>query len=134
LQASAELLISTGNVACGVTRLMLLLGQFNYGKRGILDITHTRLFTFGSLRRLLRQAGFEILETRGVPAPFPLAIGDNWISRSLLAINQLLIRLSRGLFSYQIFMRVRPERTIESLLQLAEEKSSARAATLESVA
>ena len=31
---------------------MLLFGQFNYGKRGILDLTHTRLFTFESFRRL----------------------------------------------------------------------------------
>lgn len=32
------------------------------------------------------------------------SVGDNLISRSLLAINQLLIRISRGLFSYQIFI------------------------------
>src|SRR5579863_2337811 len=37
---STELLISTGNVACFITRLMLMFGQFNYGKRGILDVTH----------------------------------------------------------------------------------------------
>jgi 2-polyprenyl-3-methyl-5-hydroxy-6-metoxy-1,4-benzoquinol methylase len=131
---STEVLISTGNVACLITRLMLLAGQFNYGKRGILDITHTRLLTFGSLRRLLRQAGFEILETRGVPAPFPLAIGDNRASRALLGINRFLIRLSRGLFSYQIFMRIRPEPTLESLLQAAGEESRVRAAALEGAA
>ena len=38
------------------TRAMLF-GQFNYGKRGILDMTHTRLFTFRSFRRLLEEAG-----------------------------------------------------------------------------
>ena len=63
----AEILISTGNVAFIVIRLMLLIGQFNYGKRGILDLTHHRLYTFGSLRRALEQAGFDILETTGVP-------------------------------------------------------------------
>ena len=31
---------------------------------------HTRLFTFRSLRRLLTDAGFRIMEMRGVPAPF----------------------------------------------------------------
>ncbi|MBZ5622519.1 MAG: glycosyltransferase [Acidobacteriia bacterium] len=133
-RTSTEVLISTGNVACYVTRAMLLLGQFNYGKRGILDLTHTRLFTFRSLRRVLQQAGFQILETRGVPAPFPLAIGDNLVSRALLAINRVLIRLSRGLFSYQIFMRIRPEPTVDSLLQLAGEQSRIRAAALENVA
>ena len=128
---STELLISTGNVACFITRLMLVLGQFNYGKRGILDVTHTRLFTFASLRRALEQTGFTVLETRGVPGPFPLAIGDNFLSRALLAVNQFLIRISRGLFSYQIFMRVKPQPLVKSLLQLSQEQSSIRAAMLE---
>lgn len=129
-----EVLISTGNVACYITRAMLLLGQFNYGKRGILDITHTRLFTFSTLKRALQDSGFEILEIRGVPPPFPLAIGDNFVSRSLLWVHQCLIRISRGLFSYQIFMRVRPLPTVGSLLKDAEEHSTLRAAALESVA
>jgi hypothetical protein len=70
--------VSTGNVAFVVTRLMLPAGQFNYGKRGILDLTHTRLFTFASMRRLFEQQGFLVLETRGVPAPFPMALGRTW--------------------------------------------------------
>jgi glycosyltransferase involved in cell wall biosynthesis len=132
LNPSLELMISTANVACFVTRAMLLLGQFNYGPRGILDVKHARLFTFGSFRRALLQAGFEVLETKGVPAPYPLAIGDNFISRTLLAINQLLIRLSRGLFSYQIFMRVKAQPTLELLLATAECQSSVRASLIES--
>lgn len=51
LNPEAELILSTGNVGFLITRLMLLAGQFNYGKRGILDLTHTRLFTFASLKR-----------------------------------------------------------------------------------
>jgi glycosyltransferase involved in cell wall biosynthesis len=136
-QASAssgpvEVIISTGNVGFLITRLMLLAGQFNYGKRGILDMTHTRLFTFASLRRAVEQAGFEIIETKGVPGPFPLAIGDNAVSRFLLAANRLLIRAARGLFSYQIFMRVKPRPCSKSLLQISQEHSSVRAARIES--
>jgi hypothetical protein len=131
LSPSTEFMISTGNVACFITRAMLLLGQFNYGKRGILDLTHTRLFTFASLRRALEQAGFTVLETKGVPAPFPLAIGLNALSRALLALNGLLIRLSRGLFAYQIFMRVKAQPTLASLLNSAQEQSRIRAQLLE---
>ena len=47
-----KLVVSTGNVAFIVVRLMVLVGQFNYGRRGILDLTHARLFTFGTFRRL----------------------------------------------------------------------------------
>jgi glycosyltransferase involved in cell wall biosynthesis len=131
LNPSLEFMISTANVAFFVTRAMLLLGWFNYGPRGILDVTHTRLFTFASLRRALVQAGFDVLDTKGVPAPYPLAIGDNLISRALLVVNHLLIRISRGLFSYQILMRVKAQPTVELLLATAERQSSAAASLIE---
>lgn len=133
LSPSTEIIITTGNIGFFVTRMMLLLGQFNYSKRGILDVMHTRLFTFGSLRCALDQAGFTVLETKGIPAPFPLAIGDNAFSRALLAINQLLIRLSRGLFAYQAFMRVKARPTLKTLLNTAQEQSRIRASVIESV-
>ena len=128
---SIELIISTGNVGFFITRAMLLMGQFNYGKRGILDMTHTRLFTFGSLKRALKQAGFDILETRGVPGPYPLAIGDNRVSRILLSINRLLIPFWRGLFAYQIFVRAKPQPSLQSLLSRAEAESRNRISQLE---
>ena len=59
-----EIIISTANIGFLIPRLMLLLGQFNYGKRGILDVTHTRLFTFSSFRRCLEQCGFEVVEMK----------------------------------------------------------------------
>jgi glycosyltransferase involved in cell wall biosynthesis len=98
------IIITTGNIAFLPERLMLLAGQFNYGKTGILDVTHTRLFTFRSLRRLLRDHGFRIKAIRGVPAPFPKAFGDGPLSRAALAVNQALIGLSKTLFAYQIYV------------------------------
>ena len=132
LNPSAELVVSTANVGCWITRIMLLLGQFNYGKRGILDLTHTRLFTFASLRRALEQAAFTVIETRGVPGPFPLALGDNAFSHMLVRVSQLLIHVSRGLFAYQIFMRVKAQPTLESLLASARDQSHVRVRVIES--
>jgi hypothetical protein len=83
---------------------MLAVGQFNYGKAGILDRTHTRLFTFRSLRRLLHDAGFRIKEIRGIPAPFPKVLGAGLAGKAALAVNEFLIRVSKTLFSYQIFV------------------------------
>ena len=120
------LIVSTGNVGFIVTRVMLLIGLFNYGARGILDMTHTRLFTFSSLKRLLRQAGYRIEEIRGVPAPFPFVLGDTFLARSLLVVNKFLIRISRKLFSYQIFMVARPLPTVDLLLDSAAEASRER--------
>jgi len=108
--------LTTANVGFLVTRLMLLFGHFNYGKKGILDSTHTRLFTFRSLKELLGQSGYKILELRGVPAPFPKAIGHNFLSRLLVRLNSVLIGLSRGLFSYQIFVRAQAMPTVDNLL------------------
>lgn len=103
-----EVIISASNVAFFVTRIMLALGQFNYSRKGILGLGHRRLFTFRSLRSLLEQAGYEVLEARGVPAPFPLAIGMNRRSRALLALNKMLLKISKNLFAYQICLRARP--------------------------
>ena len=131
LNPKAELIISTANVAFIVTRLMLLLGFFNYSKRGILDLTHTRLFTRFSLRSALEQAGFIITETKSFPAPFPLALGTNAVSSALLAINSLLISIFPGLFGYQIMARAKARPTVESLLRSAYKESSARSESLE---
>jgi glycosyltransferase involved in cell wall biosynthesis len=111
-----RVLVTTGNIAFIVTRLMLMFGSFNYGAKGILDLTHSRLFTFETLRRLFVQAGYRIEEVRGIPAPFPLAIGDSRLSRFLLRINKLLIHVSKNLFSYQILMVVTPMPSVEWLL------------------
>ncbi|MBN1813022.1 MAG: glycosyltransferase [Anaerolineae bacterium] len=118
-----EVIITTGNIAFLPLRLGLLFGQFNYGKRGILDLDHTRLFTFYSLRRLLIHYGYDVLEEMGIPAPFPLALGDNRLSRLLLRINSLLIRISKSLFSYQIALVTKPRPTLNHLLQNAREES-----------
>ncbi len=125
-----ELIASTGNVAFVIVRLMLLLGQFNYGKRGILDLTHTRLFTFRTFRRLFEQSGYRVIEIRGVPAPYPLAVGNRTLGRFLLGLNRLLIRIAHSLFAFQIFAVVQAKPTLETLLERAHRASGARSASL----
>ena len=120
-----EVIVTAANVAFVVTRLMLALGQFNYSKKGILGLGHRRLFTFKSLRALLEQAGYEVLEERGVPAPFPLALGMNRWSRLLLRTNRALIRVAKRLFSYQICLRARALPDAKHLLKETIASSSA---------
>jgi hypothetical protein len=126
LSRRTTILVSTGNIGFVVNRLMLLLGQFNYGKRGILDITHTRLFTFASFRRLFEQSGFRIREARGLPAPFRLIWGNGALARAALALNEALIAVARGLFSYQMFLVVEPLPSLEYLLDEAHSESARR--------
>lgn len=114
-----DIIVTTGNIAFLPIRLMLLLGQFNYGQRGILDKDHTRLFTFKSMRHILVNHGYEISHVSGMPVPFPLALGEHWFSYFLLKVNQLLIKLSKNMFSYQMVFIVRPNPTLELLLNNA---------------
>jgi len=123
---SPEVIISTGNIAFLPIRLMLLIGQFNYGKRGILDMDHSRLFTYKSLRRMLINCGYEILLETGQPVPFPLALGEQQLSYFLLRINLLLMKLSKSLFSYQIVFIARPNPTLELLLNNAQIASKSK--------
>ncbi len=121
-----KIIISTGNIGFIVTRLMLFLGQFNYNKRGILDLTHTRLFTFSSLRRLLREQGFTIEQEQGIPAPIPLVVKNPFWQKFFMGAQKFLMKISRGLFAYQMFMVVRPLPTIETLMADAERHSAAK--------
>lgn len=126
LSPHIQLLVSTANVGFFITRIMLLLGQYNYGKRGLLDITHTRLFFPRSFRRLFEQAGFQVVEVKGIPGPYPLALGNNWMSKCLLWLNRTFIHLSKNMFSYQIFMIVKPLPSLEYLLSTSQQQSSER--------
>ncbi|MEE8368642.1 MAG: glycosyltransferase [Thermoanaerobaculia bacterium] len=115
---NATLVITTPNVVFLPIRLLFGLGFFNYGKRGILDKTHTRLFTFRSLAKLLEQSGFEVIESKGVPAPYPLALGRNSnLAKILLRLNSLTSKIWKGPFSYQIYCEARSVPTVSALLK-----------------
>ena len=127
-------IITTPNIAFFFIRLQLLLGNFNYGKMGILDLTHTRLFTFYSIRALLEQAGYKIEYDLGIPAPFPKAIGYNIFSKGLLLINKWLIRIWKQIFSYQIMIIAKPLPTLETLLNSTFLKSKQLEKQFEAIA
>ena len=126
-----EIIITAGNLGFFTIRIGLLLGQFNYGKVGILDKTHRRLFTYQSLTRLLQASGFDIKRKDGLPAPYPLAIGSNVLSSVLLNINNLLVKISRNLFAYQIALIVSPLPTLDELLSIANRAGSEKIAERE---
>ncbi|MEI8309173.1 MAG: bifunctional glycosyltransferase/class I SAM-dependent methyltransferase [Verrucomicrobiota bacterium] len=116
LSKRPEIILTTANIAFFMTRLMLCFGRFSYGRKGILDRTHTRLFTWNSLRELFEQTGYRVLEMRGIPAPFPKAIAAPWLASFLLKVNELGIALFPKLFSYQIFVRAIAMPTVTQLL------------------
>ncbi len=128
-----KIVISTANIGFLVTRLMLFLGQFNYNKRGILDLTHTRLFTFSSMRRLLKESGFVIEKEVPIPAPVPLVVRPGFWRSLLMGCQSLGLKISRGLFAYQMLMVVRPLPTLDTLLTATERHSAEKSSTLAAV-
>ena len=118
-RTGAKVILTTANIGFIIMRLSLLLGRFEYGKRGILDITHTRLFTFNTLRRAMRAAGFEVEGSEGVVVPMPFVFGHSALSRAALAFNRALVRLRPTLFGFQILLVAKARPTLGSLLEAA---------------
>ena len=117
---NARIVATTGNVSFIVTRLSLLLGRFEYGRRGILDLTHRRLFTFATFRRALRSAGFTIERCEGIVPPLPFVFGTSRVGNILLRIAKALVRLRPATFGYQCLIVARPDPTLQMLLARAE--------------
>jgi len=104
LKPRGTLYASTGNIAFHVMRLSLLLGQFNYGKRGILDLTHTRLFTIDSFKQLLANGGFVVKEVHGFGPPIRDMIGASRALRAADASSGMLARLAPRLFAFSFLI------------------------------
>jgi len=116
-------IITVPNIAFFIIRLRLFFGDFRYGKQGILDLTHLRLFTEKSIINLLEESGYSVECVSGIPAPYPKAIGDNYFSRMLLAFNSFLIKINRRLFSYQFYLKTTPLPTVADLLKTTRQTS-----------
>jgi SAM-dependent methyltransferase len=135
LKPGGTLYASTGNIAYVVTRSSLLFGQFNYGKRGILDLTHTRLFTVYSFKKLLANAGFVIKELRGFGPPIRDMVGESTTLRAIDATSGALARLWPRLFAFNFLVVAQKadelddiyERTRASATRARTERGAARA-------
>ncbi len=88
LAPKGVLIASIPNLARLEVRLSLLVGQFRYGERGLLDRTHYRLFTKSTALQALRDSGFvpRVVDVTG------------------LASRLHLPRFVHGLFAYQFII------------------------------
>jgi glycosyltransferase involved in cell wall biosynthesis len=108
--------ISTPNIAFATVRLNLLLGRFNYAERGILDITHKRLFTKSSLRWTLEACGYRVESIRAVPAPFT-AVMPGRLGRTLAWLSAVLARVWGRLFAFQFLVVAYPLPGVQGVLK-----------------
>jgi 2-polyprenyl-3-methyl-5-hydroxy-6-metoxy-1,4-benzoquinol methylase len=94
LRPGGRVVLSTPNVANWAIRLSLLSGRWRYTDRGILDRSHTHLFTRATLAETLEHAGYRV-ERIDFSVPVP---GD---SDLLDGVGRALGRLRPSLFAYQ---------------------------------
>lgn len=104
MKTNGKLYISTANICYFPVRVSLLLGQFNYGKKGILDKTHKRLFSIRGLRKLIVQSGFRVEKIVGFAPPLTDLISDHWLMRFLEKIHSALAQIYPKLFSYNFLL------------------------------
>src|SRR5262249_5582896 len=107
-ERAPRFVFSAGNVAFVVVRLMLLLGHFNYGQRGILDLRHRRLFSIHTFSTLLEQTGFLVQKEIFLPFPFEALGLSARCTRFLRKINMALIKVRPRLFAFQILVETIP--------------------------
>jgi 2-polyprenyl-3-methyl-5-hydroxy-6-metoxy-1,4-benzoquinol methylase len=102
LRPEGRLVLTTPNVANWAMRLGLLAGRWHYTDRGILDRTHTHLFTRTTLVETLERAGYRI-ETLDFTVPLPV-LRNATTERAAHAVG----RLRPPLFAYQFVVAATP--------------------------
>ncbi|MBK8279683.1 MAG: glycosyltransferase [Saprospiraceae bacterium] len=117
---------SVANIGFFITRTQLFFGGFNYGRRGILDLNHKRLYTKKSIKKLCEQSGMVVHKIDPIPAPFPEALGMNWFSRMLVQINNWLLPLSHGLFAYEYLLEIQAKPMVKHLIKYSIKASDIR--------
>lgn len=102
LRAGGQLVLTTPNVANWAMRLGLLVGRWRYTERGILDRTHTRLFTRATLVETLERAGYRVVQLDfTVPLPVLRTAATERIAHAIG-------RLRPPLFAYQFVVAAEP--------------------------
>jgi 2-polyprenyl-3-methyl-5-hydroxy-6-metoxy-1,4-benzoquinol methylase len=102
LRPGGSLVLSTPNVANWSIRLSLLFGRFRYTERGILDRTHTHLFTRKTLLETLEASGYRVAKL-DFTVPVPLLSTPR-----VEAVAHGIGRLRPSLFAFQFVVAAVP--------------------------
>ncbi len=122
-RAQPTFVISTPNVAFAAIRANLLLGRFTYADRGIMDVTHKRLFTRSSLTTALRDCGYEISSVRPVPVPFEnIIVNRPRLGRALTRGASVLSRVWPTMFAFQFLVVCEPRPGVSQILSASEQR------------
>ena len=108
LRPGGQLILSVPNFGHWYPRIRTTFGVFDYDRRGVLDNTHLRFFTRKSLRRTVRQAGFDVLEEACTGLPLGTIGATGSPARYVRDLDAALVRARPTLFGYQNVLRLTP--------------------------
>jgi SAM-dependent methyltransferase len=104
LAPHGKLVLSTPNIANWAIRLGLLFGRFRYTEWGILDQTHTHLFTRKTLDECLESAGYRV-SVFDYTVPVPVLSTPR-----VEGIAHAIARLRPSFFAYQFVVAAAVDR------------------------
>ena len=108
LSSRGVVIVALPNVLFYPIRLRATFGRFEYTPDGIMDSTHVRFYTFESGLTLLRENGFEVVESLA-EGGFPMGRLRRLLPASVTArIDRGACRLAPGLFGRQSLYLSRP--------------------------
>ena len=117
LKTGGTLYASTANIGYFIMRITHLIGWFNYGKRGILDMTHQRLFTVNSFKKLLKDNGFILKKIVGFGPPIADQISHRGAWKLIDLISGWLAKQYPPLFSFNFLVIAKKKTAFEDIYQ-----------------
>lgn len=103
---------SVPNVAHWYPRLRILLGRFDYERRGIFDAGHLRFFTKNSFERMASNAGMRVRQRSRTGLPLDVVSRGGSAPTAALkligGVDAVGLTLFPGLFSYQLLFELEP--------------------------
>ncbi|HEX6311457.1 MAG TPA: bifunctional glycosyltransferase/class I SAM-dependent methyltransferase [Acidimicrobiia bacterium] len=120
LAPGGSIVASVPNFAHWYPRTRVVLGRFDYDRRGILDHDHVRFFTRRSFERLAKQGGLTVRRREAVGLPLEVAergrrartAADGRATRAgglASRLDRLGVALAPTLFAYQFLFELEPQ-------------------------
>jgi O-antigen biosynthesis protein len=103
LRPGGRLVLSTPNIANWAMRFGLLFGRFRYTEWGLLDRTHTHLFTRKTLKECLEAAGYRV-SVFDFTVPVPVLSTPR-----VEALAHRIGRVRPSFFAYQFVVAAEPD-------------------------
>jgi SAM-dependent methyltransferase len=126
------LVTSVPNIGHWYPRLRIGLGRFDYDRRGILDATHLRFFTWRSFAAMAARVGWRAEQRRVTGLPLEVLGLDGGASpgrRALARVDRAGRRAWPSLFAYQYVAVMRPDPAFASLAELPTRDAGAATRT-----